>query len=85
MALGKTAKFYATHPEARKKRLAYQAAYNRKPAHRKYRSILATERKKRGLTGDPRDLSHTKTGKLVLESRKRNRQRNGHGDNGRLK
>jgi hypothetical protein len=28
-----TAKFYATHPEARKKRLEYQADYNKRPGH----------------------------------------------------
>ena len=85
MPLGKTARYYHSHPESRKKKLDYDLKYESTPERKKYRSLLAIARHKRHLTGDARDLSHTRSGKLVLENRKANRSRNGHGDNGRLK
>jgi hypothetical protein len=83
---GKTASYYRANPEAYKKKLAYDTAENKSPEDRKYRSKLSIARKKRGLMGKGGpDLSHTKSGRLVLESPKKNRARNGHGNNGRLK
>ena len=83
---GRTAKYYRENPEAYKKKLKKAKAYNAKPSNRKYRSKLAIERKKRGIYGKGGDdLSHTKKGRLVLETPKKNRARNGHGKNGRLK
>lgn len=83
---GRTAQFYRDNPEAYRKKLKKAKAYNAKPSNRKYRSKLAIARKKRGIygKGGP-DLSHTKSGRLVLETPKKNRARNGHGKNGRLK
>jgi hypothetical protein len=52
----------------------------------KYRTELKAERRKRkvyGKGGD--DMSHTESGRLVAESPKTNRGRNGHGNNKRLK
>ena len=83
---GKTAQYYRKNPEAYKKKLAYDTAENKSAKDRKYRSKLSIARKKRGLMGKGGpDLSHTKSGRLVLESPKKNRARNGHGNNGRLK
>jgi hypothetical protein len=83
---GRTAKYYRENPEAYKKKLKKAKAYNAKPSNRKYRSKLAIARKKRGIYGKGGDdLSHTKSGRLVLETPKKNRARNGHGKNGRLK
>ncbi len=83
---GRTAKYYRENPEAYKKKLKKAKAYNAKPSNRKYRSKLAIARKKRGIYGKGgKDLSHTKSGRLVLETPKKNRARNGHGKNGRLK
>lgn len=83
--LGKSALYYRKNKAARDAKAKYDTAYESTPERIKYRSRLSVERKKRHLVGSPLDLSHTKSGKLVLENRKRNRQRNGHGDNGRLK
>ena len=77
MALSKSALFYRNNKASRDKKKAYDTEFGKSPERRAYRSRLSVERKKRGLTHDPRDLSHTRSGKLVLENRKRNRQRNG--------
>jgi hypothetical protein len=80
-----TADFYASHPEAYKKKLAYDKKRNAKPDRKNYRAELARERRARGImgAGGP-DVSHTADGKFKLEDPKTNRARNGHGDNGRL-
>ena len=80
-----TADFYANNPEAYKKKLAYDKKRNASPESREYRAELARERRARGIMskGGP-DVSHTSDGKFKLEDPKKNRARNGHGDNGRL-
>jgi hypothetical protein len=61
--------------------LAYQKAYNKKPSEVAKRVELNREARKRGVYGKRyaagKDLSHTKSGGLVLESAKKNRARNG--------
>jgi len=61
---GRTAKYYASNPDARKKRLEYQAEYNKKPAQVKKRVELNAENRKRGTygNGDGMDVAHTKSG-----------------------
>jgi hypothetical protein len=84
-AKGRTAKFYASNPEAYKKKLAYDKKRNEKPAQKKYRAELARERRARGVMGKGgKDVSHTADGKFKMENPKTNRARNGHGKNGRL-
>jgi hypothetical protein len=70
-----TAKYYAANPEARKKRLKYQADYNKKPEQLKKRIELNRENRERGTygNGDKLDVSHKKGGKTVLESASKNR------------
>jgi hypothetical protein len=81
----KTADFYANNPEAYKKKLAYDKKNNATPASREYRAELARERRARGIMGKGGpDVSHTADGKFKLEDPKKNRARNGHGNNGRL-
>lgn len=83
---GRTARFYRSNPEARAKKNAAQRKRNRSPLAIQYRVDLKRERRKRGIDGKGGpDMSHTKDGKLVPESPKKNRARNGHGDNGRYK
>lgn len=57
--------------------------YQGSPERRKYRSELNQANRKAGTYGKMtemgKDRSHTKSGKLVLEDRKRNRARNGQG------
>lgn len=75
---GKSARYYASNPEARAKKNAAQRKRNKTEANRKYRSELNAERRKRGVYGKGgADMSHTKSGKLVAESPKKNRARNG--------
>lgn len=56
-----------------------ESAYNKKKTS--YRSALNKEARKKGVYGkryaSGKDLSHTKSGKMVLESRSKNRARNG--------
>jgi hypothetical protein len=83
---GRTARFYRDNPEAYSKKLAYDTSYGKSPEKRNYRSELKIARRKRGMDGKGGpDLSHTTQGTLVPENPKKNRARNGHGKNGRLK
>ena len=70
-----TAKFYATHPEARKKRLEYQADYNKRPEQLRKRIELNKINRDRGQygDGDSRDMSHKPGGRIVEESASKNR------------
>lgn len=78
-AKGKSAKYYAANPEAAAKKAAYQRKLNKKPSVKKASEERWTERRKRGMAGKGGpDLSHTKDGRMVKESPKRNRARNGH-------
>ena len=71
---GKTARYYESHPEARKKRLEYQSEYNKKDREVKKRVELNRENRKRGTYGDHdgNDLSHTKRG-FVMKRASENR------------
>jgi hypothetical protein len=83
---GRSAQFYRDNPEAYAKKLAYDTKENKSKKDRDYRSKLSIARRKRGMMGKGGpDLSHTKDGRLVPENPKKNRARNGHGNNGRLK
>lgn len=79
--LSRSARYYRKNKKAREKKKAYDREFNRKPEQVKKRVELNRERRKRKLKGNPNDLSHTKNGKLVLESKRRNRARQG--SNGR--
>ena len=73
----RSASYYARHPEARKKKAAYDKKFNKKPGQRAKRAELVKERRKRDIDGKGGDdLSHTKSGKLVRESPAKNRARN---------
>lgn len=74
----KTSIYYKKNPKARAKRNAYQKELNAEPKSKKYRAELNRERRKRGIYGKGgKDVSHTKNGGTVLESRSKNRARNG--------
>lgn len=74
-----SAKYFAANPEARKKKNEYNTKYHATEERKKYRAELNRENRKRGVKGDGKDMSHTKSGKMVLEDQKRNRARNGKG------
>ena len=74
----RSAKYYAAHPEARKKKQAYDKKYHSTDERKKYRSELNSKNRKAGTYGnkDGKDMSHTKKGKLVKEKQSKNRARN---------
>ena len=75
---GKSARYYAANPKAAAKKNAAQRKRNKTSTNRQYRSELNAERRRRGVYGEGgADMSHTKSGKLVAESPKKNRARNG--------
>jgi hypothetical protein len=80
-----SAKYFASHPEARAKKNAYNKEYHATPERKNYREALNKVNRADKGYGDGKDLSHTKSGKLVKETRSSNRARNGKGDNKRLK
>ncbi len=74
-----SSRYFATHPEARKKKNEYNSKYHSTEERKNYREELnkINRRNNDSGYGDTKDLSHTRSGKLVKESRSRNRARNG--------
>jgi len=74
----RSAKYYASNPEARKKKQEYDKKYHSSSKRRKYRAELNAKNRKSGTygNGDGKDMSHTKKGKLVKEKQSKNRARN---------
>jgi len=72
---GRTSEYYKSHPEARKKRLEYQADYNKKPEQLRKRIELNRVNRERGQYADKdgKDMSHKKNGRIVEESASKNR------------
>ena len=81
----KSAKYFASHPEARAKKNAYNKDYHATAERKNYREELNKVNRANKGYGDGKDLSHTRSGKLVKEARSSNRARNGKGNNKRLK
>jgi hypothetical protein len=83
----KSAKYFASHPEARAKKNAYNKEYHSSEERNKYRAELNMANRKAGTygNGDGKDMSHTKDGKVVKEKQSSNRARNGKGDNKKKK
>ena len=78
-AKGKSARYYASNPKAAAKKAAYQRKLNKKPDVKNASEERWAERRRRGIAGKGgADLSHTKSGRMVLESPRKNRARNGH-------
>jgi hypothetical protein len=65
--------------ERKKKKLAYDTKYQATEKRKNYRVELnkANREAETYGNGDGKDMSHTKTGKLVKENMKSNRARNG--------
>lgn len=90
MAKGRTQTYYDKNPEANKKRLEQQKRLNATKKEKDRRVELNKINRKnhaagKSSKGDGMDVSHTRSGKVVLEKAKTNRARNGHGNNKRLK
>lgn len=74
---GRTAEYYHTHPEARKKKAEYDKKYNAKPEQRKKRSELTQinrehDKKYGKASREGKDASHTSHG-LVYKKASVNR------------
>ena len=80
-----SAKYFAANPEARAKKNEYNKKYHSTEERKNYRENLNKVNRADKGYGDGKDLSHTRSGKLVKETRSSNRARNGKGDNKRLK
>lgn len=66
----KTAKFYASNPEAKAKKDAYNKEFNKKPEQRAKRAELSKinrehQKSGKGKVGDGKDVSHTKRGVVL--------------------
>jgi len=81
----KSAKYFASNPEARAKKNEYNTKYHATEERKNYREELNKVNRSKKLYGDGLDLGHSKAGKLKQESRSSNRARNGKGNNKRLK
>jgi hypothetical protein len=83
----KSAKYYAANPDSRKKKDEYNKEYHSTDKRKSYRTGLNRANRNAGTygNGDGKDMSHTKSGRLVQESQSPNRARNGSGKRGRLK
>lgn len=81
MGLSKSAIFYRKNKKSREAKKKYDSDYHSTEERKNYRVELNRERRRRHLKGNAKDLSHKADGSLVLESRKRNRARQG--SNGR--
>jgi hypothetical protein len=66
----------AKSPAALEHKRKYETQYESSPTRKKYRRELGAERRKRGVAGKGGgDMSHTKTGKIVVEDPHTNRAR----------
>jgi len=78
--LGRTARYYRDNPKAAKKKQAYDRKFNARRSEVVKRNELKKARraaKKRGVDLRGKDMSHTKSGRIVPEDSSRNRARQG--------
>lgn len=69
-----SARYFATHPEARRKKNEYNTRYHSTEERKQYRAELNRENRTHH---DGKDSSHTRDGRIVRECRSVNRARNG--------
>jgi hypothetical protein len=78
MGQSKSSKYYAANPEAAEKKRVYQRKLNKRQEQKDYRAELNQARRDKNVYGKGgKDMSHTKSGKLVAEDPSTNRARNG--------
>jgi hypothetical protein len=72
---GKTAKFYASNPEAKAKKKKYDTKYHSTEERKKYRAFLNKMRRKSGRygNGDGMDYDHTEK-KFITAKRNRSKK-----------
>lgn len=72
-----SSRYFASNPEARRKKNAYNKRYHATEQRKNYRAELNAANRRMGSEGDGRDVSHTRGGRMVLERASTNRARNG--------
>jgi len=74
-----TSDYYKQNPDARRKRLNQQGAYNKTKKGLQIRTAANKLNRKLGTygNGDGKDVSHKKNGKTFLEKASKNRARKG--------
>ena len=84
---GKTMDYYRKNPKAYAKKKKYELKRAKTEKAKKNFNERRRFKRKHGLVGKMgnRDVSHTKSGKLVLEKRSANRRRNGENGKSRKK
>jgi hypothetical protein len=78
--LKSSAKYYRDNPDARRKKAETDKRVNARPEQRKKRNELKRARRSaanRGVNLRGKDMSHTKSGRIVPEDSSRNRARQG--------
>ena len=70
---GRTAKFYATHPESKAKKAAYDKKNDARPERKARRAELVKinrehQKSGRGRVGDGKDVSHTSKGMVMKKA-----------------
>lgn len=70
-----SAKYLHSHPEARKRKQAYDKAYHATPSRRKYRAMLNAINREKGTYGnhDGKDEAHVSRTKTVQQDQSKNR------------
>lgn len=85
----KSAKYFRDNPKQRAAKIKYNTERNKSKKRTAYRVALNAANRKDGtygkMTALGKDRSHTKKGTLVLESRAKNRARNGKDNKSKLK
>ncbi len=77
----KSAAYFQSNPEAKKKKDEYNKKYHKTKARKEYRAKLNKANRKAGTygNGDGKDMSHDSKGKVSKEAQSKNRARNGKG------
>ena len=74
---GRTAKFYRSNPEARKKHSKDETERNKTPAKKKYRAELQKRRRDLKIDGKGKSTGDVSHPSMKVESTKKNRARGG--------
>jgi hypothetical protein len=70
-----SAKYYQDHPEARKKKIAYDTKYHSTEDRKEYRADLQRINREKGThgNGDGKDVAHKSKTKTRMQSQSKNR------------
>jgi len=73
----KTAKYYQSHPEARKKKVEYDTQYQSTPSRKKYRAVLQAINREKGTHGNLDDKDEAHQSKTKTKQQHFSKNRNG--------